>query len=55
MRIEALGVLKVLHLPVEALLHPLAGKLEVFPDRDGCDPGQVKAEVERALFYGKAR
>jgi streptogramin lyase len=54
-RIEALGVLKVSHLPVEALLHPPSGKLEVFPDPDGCDPGQVKAELDGALFYGKAR
>jgi hypothetical protein len=54
-RIEALRVLKVSHLPVEVLLHPLAGKLKVFPDPDGCDPGEVKAEVESALFYGKAR
>jgi hypothetical protein len=55
MRVEALGVLKVSHLPVESLLHPPSGKLEVFPDPDGCYPGQVKTEVERALLYGKTR
>jgi streptogramin lyase len=54
-RIETLRVLKVSHLPVEALLHPPAGKLEVFPHPDGCDPGQVKAELDGALFYGEAR
>jgi len=54
-RVEALGVLKVAHLPVKALFHPFTGKLEVFPDPDSCDPGQVKAELEGALFYGEAR
>jgi streptogramin lyase len=54
-RIETLRVLEVSHLPVEALLHPPSAKLKVFPDPDGCDPGQVKAELDGALFYGKAR
>ena len=55
MRIETLRVLEVSHLPVEALLHPPSAKLKVFPDPDGCDPGQVKAELDGALFYGEAR
>ena len=40
---------------VETLLNPPPGKLEVFPNPERRDAGQVKAELKRALFNEEAR